>query len=105
MPQPAPYAAITAGRVGRRAALALASGDVRLDLRWDGAGFVLVVTDADGHITHHRSRRSGRPQAPVTGLGLTLTGTHVTGFAEEAGHWQARARFDAAAFRAFLPSQ
>ena len=58
LPQPAPYAAITAGDLGSRAALALVSGTVRLELRYDDGGFALAVTDATGRTTHHRSRRA-----------------------------------------------
>jgi hypothetical protein len=94
LPQPAPYAAITAGDLGSRAALALVSGTVRLELRYDDGGFALAVTDATGRTTHHRSRRAGRADAPVTELGLTLTGTHVTAFGREHGRWRARARYD-----------
>ncbi len=94
LPQPAPYAAITAGAVGRRATVAFVSGSVRLELRYVEGGFALAVTDASGRTSHHRSRRAGRAEATVTSLGLTLTGTHLTGFGREVGRWQARARFD-----------
>jgi hypothetical protein len=94
LPQPAPYAAITAGDVGSRATLAFVAGEVRLELRYDDGGFALAVTDATGRTTHHRSRRAGRAEAPVTELGLTLTGTQVTAFGREHGRWRARARVD-----------
>ncbi|WP_191907840.1 hypothetical protein [Nocardioides cynanchi] len=94
LPQPAPYAAITATVAGTRARLALVSGRVRIELGYDDGGFALAVTDATGRSTDHRSRRSGRAEAPVTELGLTLTGTHVTAFGRERGRWRARARYD-----------
>jgi hypothetical protein len=94
LPQPAPYAAITAGDVGSHASLAFDSGAVRLELRYADGGFALAVTDATGRTTHHRSRRAGRAEGPVTELGLTLTGSHVTAFGREQGRWRARARFD-----------
>jgi hypothetical protein len=94
LPQPAPYAAVTARDPGAKAALALVSGRVRLELRYDAGAFSLAVTDAAGRTTHHRSRRAGGAEAPVTELGLTLTGTHVTAFGREAGRWRARARYD-----------
>ncbi len=96
LPQPAPYAAITAGDVGTAANLVLVSGAVRLELRYDDGGFALAVTDPTGGTTHHRSRRAGRAEGAVTELGLTLTGTHVTAFGREAGRWRARARYDLA---------
>ena len=40
-----------------------------------------------------RSRRFHRAEAP-TELGLTLTGTHLTGWTREQGQWVARARYD-----------
>jgi hypothetical protein len=94
LPQPAPYAAITASDVGRHATVAFLSGAVRLELGYAGGSFALVVTDAAGRTTHHRSRRAGRAEAEVTALGLTLTGTHLTAFGRETGRWRARARFD-----------
>jgi hypothetical protein len=94
LPQPAPYAAVTAGDLGRKAALAFVSGRVLLELRYDEGGFSLAVTDEAGRTTHHRSRRAGRAEAPVTELGLTVTGTHLTAFGREAGRWRARARYD-----------
>lgn len=94
LPQPAPYVAITAERVGRRATLAFGSGAVRLELHYAEGGFALAVTDSAGQTTHHRSRRAGQAEAPVTALGLTLTGTHVTAFGREHERWRARARFD-----------
>jgi hypothetical protein len=94
LPQPAPYAAITAADLGANASLAFVAGRIRLELRYDAGGFSLAVTDQAGRTTHHRSRRAGRAEAPVTELGLTLTGTQVTAFGREAGRWQARARYD-----------
>jgi hypothetical protein len=92
--QPAPYAAITASDPRADAAVAFVSGPVRLELRYDAGAFSLAVTDAAGRTTHHRSRRTGRADAPVTELGLTVTGTHLTAFGREAGRWRARARYD-----------
>jgi hypothetical protein len=96
LPQPAPYAAVTAADIGARARLALVSGGVRLELRYDAGGFALAVTGPTGDTTHHRSRRAGRAEGLVTELGLTLTGTHLTAFGREGGRWRARARFDLA---------
>ena len=58
-----------------------------------GERVALHVT-TDGRTTTHRSRRSGRPQAPVEAVALTLTGPQVTAFTQEDGGWVARARYD-----------
>jgi hypothetical protein len=87
-PVRAPYAAISA----RSGPLTLASGAVTLTATYDGQ-VALHITTA-GRTTSHRSRRHGRPEAPVEEVALTLTGPQVTAFTKEAGSWVARARYD-----------
>ena len=89
MPVRAPYVAVTATGAPE---LTLAGGSVTLAASY-GDRVALHVT-TDGRTTTHRSRRSGRPEAPVEAVGLTLTGPQVTAFTREAGAWVARARFD-----------
>ena len=85
----APYAAVTAdGPVE----LTLASGDVTVTATC-GERVALHVTTG-GRTTSHRSRRSGRPEAPVEAVALTLTGPQVTALTRERGTWVARARYD-----------
>ncbi|WP_337191657.1 hypothetical protein [Nocardioides flavescens] len=84
-PVRAPYAA-TRGR----GTLTLASGSTSITC---DDSVALHVT-RDGRTTTLRSRRHGRPQAPVDELALTLTARQVTAFALEAGRWVARARHD-----------
>ena len=94
MPVRAPYVAATTTLVdpAARSHLALSPGPARLGLSYDGGSLSLTVTR--GHGTRvHRSRRMGRPQSP-TELGLTLTGSHLTGWSREEGRWVARARRD-----------
>jgi hypothetical protein len=88
----APYAAVTAALDGP-ARLELASGEVRLSGTYDGTGAGLEVT-AGGRTTTHRSRRHGRPDGPVTELGLTLTGTHLSVLTRADGPWTVRGRID-----------
>jgi hypothetical protein len=88
-PVVAPYAAVTAP--GTRP-LSLAGGDVTLAATYDDSVTLHVTTD--GRTTSHRSRRSGRPEAPVSAVALTLTGPQVTAFTQEQGAWVARARYD-----------
>ena len=86
LPSPAPYVAATAGPDGpvvlhlggHRLAAVLDDGSVSLDVT--GSGML-------------RSRRFHRAESP-SGLGLSLTGTHVTAWTREAGQWVARARHD-----------
>ena len=88
----APYVAVetsTAGPVD----LAFTSGDDRLAARYDESGFSLRVT-AGGSTTDHRSRRRGRPQAPVERVALTLTGTRLAVAGLEAGAWVVRGVVD-----------
>ncbi|QIG45561.1 hypothetical protein G5V58_24955 [Nocardioides anomalus] len=77
-PVRAPYAAVTAERGPLELAGVEATFDDRVTLHVDG--------------TSHRSRRSGRPEAPVEAVALTLTGPQVTAFTRERGTWVARAR-------------
>jgi len=72
--------------------LTLSSGSVTLTATF-GDRVALHVT-TDGRTTSHRSRRSGRPEARVEAVGLTLTGPQVTAFTREEGAWVARARHD-----------
>ncbi|WP_457189602.1 hypothetical protein [Nocardioides sp. P5_E3] len=87
MPAVAPYvAATTTGLDGpvalhlgeHRFAASLTDGSVSLDV--PGAGTL-------------RSRRFHRAEEP-TGLGVSLTGTHVTAWSRESAGWVARARHD-----------
>ena len=88
-PVRAPYVATWARQADE---LTLASGAVTVTAAY-GEGVALHVT-TDGRTTSHRSRRSGRPEAPVEAVALTLTGPQVTAFTQEAGVWVARARHD-----------
>jgi hypothetical protein len=93
LPPVAPYAAAQASVTGPgRAEVVLASGDVTIAAEHDGAVGLVVTTGSQ--TTIHRSRRFGRPEAPVDGLALTLTGRQVTALTEEHGRWVARARYD-----------
>ena len=88
-PARAPYVATSATG---SAELTLASGAVTIAATY-GDRVALHVT-AEGRTTSHRSRRSGRPEAPVEATALTLTGPQVTAFTREGGVWMARARYD-----------
>ncbi|GAA5107595.1 hypothetical protein GCM10023339_05810 [Alloalcanivorax gelatiniphagus] len=87
MPAAAPYVAATTP--GTEAPLALHLGEHRLAARLDDGSVSLEVTGS-GTL---RSRRFHRADDP-TGLGVSLTGTHVTAWSLEAGGWVARARHD-----------
>ncbi len=87
----APYLCVETG--GAPTTLALASGDDRLAVTYDGTGCALSVT-AGGETTEHHSRRHGRPEAPVERLALTLTGTRLSALTFEAGHWAVRGFVD-----------
>jgi len=73
--------------------LALVSGEDRLAVRYDAAGFSLRVS-AGGETTDHRSRRLGRPDVPVERVALTLTGTRLAVAGLEAGGWVVRGFVD-----------
>lgn len=88
----APYLAVEAA-AGPRVELALASGDDRLVVAYAAGGFSLEVTTG-GVTTEHRSRRSGRAEADVERVALTLTGTRLAVLAREAGAWVARGVVD-----------
>ena len=88
-PVRAPYVATSAPEARE---LTLASGRVTLTATYDER--VALHVSTDGRTTTHRSRRSGRPEAPVEAVALTLTGPQVTAFTREAGVWVARARHD-----------
>jgi len=85
----APYVAVEAAGDGE---LTLASGDVTLTATYDRTVALHVTTG--GRTTSHRSRRSGRPEGPVEGVALALTGPQVTAFTREGGQWVARSRHD-----------
>ena len=88
-PVRAPYVATSAPESRE---LTLASGAVTLTATYGDR--VALHVSTDGRTTTHRSRRSGRPEAPVEAVALTLTGPQVTAFTREAGVWVARARYD-----------
>ena len=93
LPPVAPYAAVQGRITGPgRVELALTSQDVTLAATYDGV--VELAVGTGGHTTTHRSRRFGRPDGPVDGLALTLTGRQVTALTHELGRWVARARHD-----------
>ncbi|MDR7252030.1 hypothetical protein J2X46_001006 [Nocardioides sp. BE266] len=86
LPAVAPYVAATAGLDGP---VALHLGDQRLAATLDDGSVSLEVTGS-GTL---RSRRFHRAESP-SGLGVSLTGTHVTAWSQEGGRWVARARHD-----------
>jgi hypothetical protein len=88
-PVRAPYAAVTAHG---RPALTLAGGAVTVEATFDDP--VALHVSTGGRTTTHRSRRSGRPEAAVEAVALTLTGPLVTAFTQEAGVWVARGRYE-----------
>ena len=89
----APYVACSAELTGSGpAAVTLAGGDLALTAELDDGLSLRVTTGAT--TTTHRSRRSSRPQEEVTGLGLSLTATHVVGYTREGDRWRVRGRFD-----------
>ena len=92
LPALAPYVAATTilASPTSSAHLALHLDETRLGVAYDGSTVSLVVTRG-GDTREHRSRRMGTAESP-TGLGLTLTGTHVTAWCREQGRWVARAR-------------
>jgi hypothetical protein len=87
LPSPAPYVAATTTSLD--APLALHLGEHRLAASITDGSVSLDVTGA-GSL---RSRRFHRAQGP-DGLGLSLTGTHVTAWSRERAGWVARARHD-----------
>jgi hypothetical protein len=85
-PVRAPYATVTGDGA---APLTLASGPVTVEASYGDRVSLHVSTG--GSTT---TQRSGRPEAAVDAVALTLTGPHVTAFTREAGAWVARARHD-----------
>lgn len=94
LPTLAPYVAATTVLASptSSAHLALHLDETRLGVAYDESTVSLVVTRG-GDTREHRSRRMGTAESP-TGLGLTLTGTHLTAWSQEQGRWIARARRD-----------
>jgi hypothetical protein len=91
LPAVAPYVAATTDACDR-AGLALHLAEHRVGATLTDGSVALTLTR--GHDTREvRSRRFHRAVGP-TGLGLTLTGTHVTAWSREASGWVARARHD-----------
>lgn len=86
LPAIAPYVAATCGPTGP---VALHLGDQHLVARLEDGSVSLDVTGSGAL----RSRRFHRAVSP-TGLGVSLTGTHVTAWTREADQWVARARHD-----------
>lgn len=79
-----------------RVVAGLTVGGHTLDGWYDGgrrlAGIDLV--DPQGKVTHHRSRRHGRPPTPPDALGVMLTGRQLTVLTRIDGVWTARARVE-----------
>lgn len=88
----APYLAIEVA-AAPTVELALVSGENRLCVTYAAGGFSLAVTTGR-QTTDHRSRRSGRAEADVERVALTLTGTRLAVLALEAGQWVARGIVD-----------
>ena len=90
MPMPAPYVTAVAEVDGPRCEVALHLAGLRLAAVWQDGSVSLGV---DGRAV--RSRRFARGEAPSR-LAISLTGNHLTAWAEESGSWVARARYDLA---------
>ena len=88
MPAVAPYVAAVSDLDGPACEIALHLGGLRLAAVWRGGSVSLSVGDRPV-----RSRRFARSGAPSR-LGISLTGTHLTAWADESGSWVARARYD-----------
>ncbi len=88
MPAVAPYVAAVSDIDGPACELALHLGGLRLAAVWRGGEVSLSVDDRPV-----RSRRFAGGQSPSR-LGISLTGTHLTAWADESGSWVARARYD-----------
>ena len=88
MPAVAPYVAAVSDIDGPACEVALHLGGLRLAAVWRGEEVSLSVDDRPV-----RSRRFARGQSPSR-LGISLTGTHLTAWADESGSWVARARYD-----------
>jgi hypothetical protein len=91
LPAVAPYVAATTS-VPDAGGLALHLAGHRLEASGAGGSVSLSVTGG-GTTRELRSRRFHRADDP-TGLGLSLTGTHLTAWSLEAAAWVARARHD-----------
>jgi hypothetical protein len=91
LPAVAPYVAATTDACGGTG-LALHLAGHRIGATLTDGSVALALTRGDD-AREVRSRRFHRADGP-TGLGLTLTGTHVTAWSREAPGWVARARHD-----------
>jgi hypothetical protein len=87
MPAAAPYVAATTSATD--APLALHLGEHRLAANMAGGSVSLEITGS-GTLRSRRFHQADEPR----GLGVSLTGTHVTAWSREAGRWVARARHD-----------
>ena len=90
MPAVAPYVAAMVDIGGSATEVALHLGGLRLAAVWRDEEVSLAVDDRPV-----RSRRFARGRTPSR-LGISLTGTHLTAWADESGAWVARARYDLA---------
>ncbi|GEP40136.1 hypothetical protein NPS01_37990 [Nocardioides psychrotolerans] len=93
----APSVAVEANVTGTSpVSLSLVSGEVTLTGTYDGTLGLTVTTGS--RTTRHQSRRSSHPEAPVTTVGLALTGTHLSVLTREGGApdsgWTVRGRLD-----------
>ena len=87
MPAVAPYVAVTSG-LRDEGSVAFRLGGLRLAAQHRDGGLRLLVGSRV-----LQSRRHGRTRNP-TEIGLSITGTHLTGWVREGGSWMARARHD-----------
>lgn len=92
----APYSTAILDLVpGHDSELWFESGRARLTASYDAARGWVQLHVADGiTTTRHRSRRHGRVASTPTRLAVTLTGSWLTAWVEEADSWLARARVD-----------
>ena len=90
MPAVAPYVAAVVDIGGSAAEVAFHLGELRVAAVWRDTEVSLLVDDRPV-----RSRRFARGRTPSR-VGISLTGTHLTAWADESGAWVARARYDLA---------
>ena len=89
MPAVAPYVAAVSDVEGPDCEVGLLLGGMRLAAVWRAGALWLTVGDRSA-----RSRRFARSDDSASRIGISLTGTHLTAWAEESGTWVARARYD-----------